>query len=455
MLNIGVIGPKDSIENIEKAISDLDFNFNINNYIYTDLNNLTDIYHQNINNWDYILCSGILIYTYLIHNIKSIPIPINYIYTSNDHFYGMIINYLLKNPAQSLTRIYLDFSGEINNFIGLKKFIKTKQLPKHNSQLDLSLNKFNNIDFDNFHQKTAAEIKNLWDNKEIDFVFTRMPKISHFLNDQNIPHKLISPPKKNIINSFKNINKEIKFNLLQEKKTGIFYIDLDIKDENNFNENEYKEITMHKILVDFRKDNNLNLDLAKTYNGFKITFKRKYINNEDNKFKLINYIDKNYNYNYNIGVGFGITINDALFYAYKGLSESKNYGKNTAFFVDSDYNVFGPLSKDESIKYKFPNDILKYYAKKMSINPTNLSRIISLSQNNIDELNSNLVQKYTNITKRSANRILSKLSKNDIIIFTEKKKLKKGKGRPTKVYKINKEHKIYLSLINDMNLLSN
>lgn len=455
MFNIGVIGAKKSIENIENSILDLNFDFNIDTCIYNNLNDLIEIYNKNVDNWDYILFSGILLYTYINHNQKEIKIPTSYIQIDKSYLYGIMIDYLLQNPSRDFSRIYFDFLGEFNNFFGLNKFIKRKKMPLNNSLLTLGYNDFKKNDFNNVHKNTISEIKNLWNNDEIDFVFSRMPKVSQTIRKLDIPCRLILPAKENIINAFDNIKKRLEYNKLKEKKIRLFYLDLNIKNQEkndyyDYNEAEYKKITMHKILVDFRKNNNVKMNIQRTHNGFKIIFKRKYIDNNANKSKLINYINENYKNNYNIGIGFGITADDALTYAVKALNQSKSYGEKNAFFVDSNLNAIGPLTEDECLKYKLPNDILKDYAKKMSTSPTNLSRIIYLSQNNIDKLNSNLVKKYTNITKRSANRILSKLSDDNIIIFTEKKKLKKGKGRPTKVYKINKEHKIYLSIFNNI-----
>lgn len=452
MLNIGVIGPKESINNITNVIKDLDFDFKVSTYTYSSLPELIEIYNKNNEKWDYLLLSGILLYVYLNHNLKKIEVPNSYIDLDDSYIYGKIVSYLLQNPSKDLSRLYFDFIGEINNFIGLKKFIRSDQMPFNNSMLALDINKFSKIDFKQIHRGTIDEIKKLWDKNEIDYVFSRMPKISDSLYQLGIPHQTILPSKENIISSFKNIKKDIEISDLKKKENAVAFIDLnyEYQDETQYQDNEYKEITMHKILVDFRKKNNIELSIIKSYNGFKLNLSKNLIKKNGYKFELINYIEKNYEYSFNLGISFASKIDNGFFYALKGVEESKKYGDKTAFIVDSNNNVTGPLTKDECLKYKITNDILEHYAKEMSISPFNLARIISLEQNGIKLLNSNLIKKYCNITKRSANRILNKLEKNNIVEFFEKKKLSEGKGRPTKVYKINKDHKIYLSLIDSI-----
>ena len=452
MLNIGVIGPKKSINNIKNVIKDLDFDFKISTYTYSSLPELIEIYNKNNEKWDYLLLSGILLYVYLNHNLKKIEVPNSYIDLDDSYIYGKIVSYLLQNPSKDLSRLYFDFIGEINNFIGLKKFIRSDQMPFNNSMLALDINKFSKIDFKQIHRGTIDEIKKLWDKNEIDYVFSRMPKISDSLYQLGIPHQTILPSEEHIISSFKNIKKDIEISDLKKKENAVAFIDLNYEhqDETQYQDNEYKEITMHKILVDFRKKNNIELSIIKSYNGFKLNLSKNLIKKNGYKFELINYIEKNYEYSFNFGISFASKIDNGFFYALEGVEESKNYGDKTAFIVDSNNNVTGPLTKDECSKYKITNDILEHYAKEMSISPFNLARIIALEQNGIKLLNSNLIKKYCNITKRSANRILNKLEKNNIIEFFEKKKLSEGKGRPTKVYKINKDHKIYLSLIDSI-----
>jgi len=453
LLNIGIIGPEKSINNIKKIIKDLDLDFTISTYIYSSLSEIIKIYKNNVNEWDYLLLSGKLLYVYLNHNLKKIDVPNSYINLDNSYIYGKIINYLLENPSKNLSRVYFDFSGEMNNFIDLNKFIKPEQMPYNNSFLSLNNNQYSEIDLKHIHQKTIEEIKDLWNKNKIDYVFSRMPKVSKSLEQSAIPHKIILPPDENIIGALKNIKNEIEISKLKDNQNVIAFIDLnfDYQNEITHENNEYKEITMYKLLVDFRKEKNKKLSIIQTNNGFKLNFSKELIKNDNFKYELVDYIIKNYNYSFNMGISYTSIIEEGFFYALKAVNESKKFGDKNAFIVYKNYNAIGPLTKNVCLKYKISNDILNHYAEKMSISNFNLSRIISLSLSNIELINSNMIKKYCNITRRSANRILKKLEKNNIVEFIEKKKLKKSKGRPTKIYKINKNHRIYLSLINNLN----
>jgi len=79
LFNIGVIGPKESINNIKNIIEDLDFDFKVSTYSYDSLPEIIEIYRNNIKQWDYLLLSGILLYVYLNHNLKKIEVPNDYI----------------------------------------------------------------------------------------------------------------------------------------------------------------------------------------------------------------------------------------------------------------------------------------------------------------------------------------------------------------------------------------
>jgi len=72
LFNIGVIGPKESINNIKNIIEDLDFDFKVSTYSYDSLPEIIEIYRNNIKQWDYLLLSGILLYVYLNHNLKKL-----------------------------------------------------------------------------------------------------------------------------------------------------------------------------------------------------------------------------------------------------------------------------------------------------------------------------------------------------------------------------------------------
>jgi hypothetical protein len=88
LFNIGVIGPKESINNIKNIIEDLDFDFKVNTYSYDSLPELIEIYRNNIKQWDYLLLSGILLYVYLNHNLKKIEVPNDYIDLDDSYVYG-------------------------------------------------------------------------------------------------------------------------------------------------------------------------------------------------------------------------------------------------------------------------------------------------------------------------------------------------------------------------------
>lgn len=75
------------------------------------------------------------------------------------------------------------------------------------------------------------------------------------------------------------------------------------------------------------------------------------------------------------------------------------------------------------------------FAKKNSIDIGNMYRIVGIYNKNRNEnLNSEVLSKWLNITPRSCNRIIKQLLIHNLIEQTECTE-KKGKGRPAKNYK--------------------
>ncbi len=141
----------------------------------------------------------------------------------------------------------------------------------------------------------------------------------------------------------------------------------------------------------------------------------------------------------NIGIGFGDSALAAEENARLALNHAQNYGPFSAFLVDTNGTIEGPLKEEENITYSYrtENKEISDRLKDSGITITTFNKILSVQKrigtNSVTAAN---IADWLKMTPRNARRILNGLVKQGIaeIIGEE---APTSKGRPRKIYYIN------------------
>ncbi len=432
MLKIAVIGPEQSLNAIQQALELQTFDCQFLYYTYKKPEDIQDIYSDSHDLWDGILFSGELGYMYFKNNNHMVDLPLSYLEVDSQYFFGQLLKYLTESPGATLERIYVDFISEANAYLGLDQYIDKSLMPNAPKTL---------VYDSTIYQMTLDEITALWTEGKIDIVFTRITNNLKKFDELGIPYVHIYPPATAIRDSFKRSVDEVMLHHLNNNQLAVGHIDLLIDDKTkaDFRLAEYLEITMYKHLVDFRMNKKMNYSILQLSGGFEITFSRAEIGSaqDHHAFPLLNYLTEHYSENFNLGIGIGSSIEEGRFNAIEALAEARHFGVRHGFMVDQNNRIWGPIGNPNCIEYRPLPSESEALSKRLSISQKNLERLLAYSSTK-PFLTSDLVAESLNITIRSANRILSRLAAEDILVVEETYAEPSGAGRPSKKYVFNK-----------------
>ncbi|MEG2974034.1 MAG: hypothetical protein RR898_11315, partial [Clostridium sp.] len=212
------------------------------------------------------------------------------------------------------------------------------------------------------------------------------------------------------------------------------------------NESELKYLLLEHSLISFGMENNLDFKMKRNFYNMEVLVPLKDVKQITNNFtrcSLIAYLTKILNFNISIGYGVGTTISDASSHSFLANKEASLIKESCSYVMNSDQVLVGPFTRSQQpltvTTHEHP--YISELSKQTQLSPFTISKIISvmkLLDTNI--LTSDDIAYKLNITKRSANRFLSKLEDNGKaeIIEVAGEGLR---GRPKKKYKIDIEYK--------------
>lgn len=433
MLKIAVIGPEQSLLSIQDAVEDQTFDCHFQYYPYETLEEILELYKKHSSNWDGIIFSGALSFEFFTEHIQNANLPLNYLEIDPHYFFGQLLKFLTEHPDSSLSRTYIDFIGEFNEFLGLNDFITPEQFP-------ISPKSF--IYNDTLYEITLEDIKRHWLDRKIDVVFTRITNnISKFI-ELGIPYVHIYPSAKSIRETFQRAIDDMTLFYLEHNQLAVAHIDLMFNEatKSDFRLAEYFEVTMHKHLVDFRIQHTMNFNIQKLTYGYEISFSKSEIGSPQDHFNfpLLKHLEAHYPEAFNMGIGIGSSIEEGRLHAIEALTDAKHFGVRCGFLVDQNNRALGPIGQKNCIEYRPLPDQIETLSKTLSISTKNLERLIAYSKK-VPVMTSDQVAESLNITIRSANRILSRLAAENILLIEEGAAETAGAGRPTKRYTFDKE----------------
>lgn len=427
MITISIISPQVSLQAINRVIAKNDFGCIFHKYVYHSLEEIEPIYHACKDDCDIIFCSGEFGY-YQLMNIEGMQKPCTFVSYETKHFLAIALEFVLTHPSIPLNRVYCDFLLPNNRYLDLDKYLKPELMPYCSTSPDQN------------YQTLFHTAKSLWEEGKIDMVFVRSTNCLQWYEDAHIPYFYIFPDDNTIAESIQNAVHLAKLQLNVSLYKACILIRLIHEDSLPGNEIEYRKVTLHKYLLDFRKEYNLNFSVQSNITYFQLSAEL-----EDSIVlvrrlrSLIHYLTEKGDVDFRLGAGISASFEKSQEQSESALNEAVHYGKNDGFLLDQQLRLIGPLSVRDTLQCSYDNEKVQQFSKDQGINEANLYKIIGLfSKNPKLVITSSLLADWLNITPRSCNRIIQKLSSCGLIeeIYVDGSP---EKGRPNKTYQFKEQ----------------
>ncbi|WP_022819243.1 HTH domain-containing protein [Fusobacterium russii] len=398
MIKIAIFTPQNSYIAIERALRDVDC---IKEYIYYDnLYTLGEIYKKIAHKYHGIITSGPIGYQNIKKQVK-ITTPVYYLEISKSDLFKYLFETLKENPNIDFSRVYIDFISNNDKEYWLENIFSEKEEPIF-LPLDYSSPKL----YENL-KKNYLYLKK---EKKIDYVLTRISNMLPFLEENKIPYKFLFPSE--------NAIKETVLSAINDIKAKKF-------DKNQIVFGKLKGIKNLKELESSIHNSCKNCILQKNKEELNILL----LKEDFLEMNINSLIKEKYKKNFFIGWGNGKNLNEARFFAEEALKKNiESNGEIICMMSPKKTKVLGDM---DGIKKE--NLCIIEKLKKLNISTEKARSLIEIYRND-ENISSEELGRYLNISSRTASRILEKLEKNSLAIFSIEK-IKRG--RPKKIYNLN------------------
>lgn len=427
MINVAIVSPDHSLEPVEKVIAEHDFGCQFYQYIYRKMSDIDAIYQDLKGKCDVIFFSGELGYHYIKHKFPDNRIPCTFTAYEPIDVLSILLQFQIDHPETSLNRVFCDFLTTTNHYMQVPQYLRKENCPYF----------FEDTHYDYRH--ITAYAKRLWDEGKIDLILSRSINNLARLDELHIPYVAVFPSEEMIVKSIRSALNELRLDTMKMKDELSILMRLPFDEDVEQEEQEYREATVYKLLADYRKANHLHFSISQGFNQFEIHVQVPSGAPQLTTLRtLLLTLKKDLNFPFRIGAGVSPTLERSRYFAEHALMEADRYGRNDAFFMDEEDKITGPLSADNQLMYNYSNEKALRFARENGINETNILKLISIYEQDDDELiSSHTLSEKLGITMRSASRILAKLYELDLIQFEEQGRdaATPRQGRPSHYYR--------------------
>ncbi|BEP29750.1 HTH domain-containing protein [Helicovermis profundi] len=437
-IKLGVVGHRRSIAKIKEVIyanfTDIEI-IEIRFEEYSETKNLVNYIKIQEKNVDGILFTGKIPYEILNSQMISIK-PWTYIKRENNQLIrtlleaNLIYNYDVRNVSidsyskESIDNIYSELKIEKEKY---KAFVSTTNIL--NTNLLEILKKFHS---DNYYKN------------HVSVCITGISSIYEYLLSKNIPTIMIEPTIDTIKQSIQHFRLKHEFGIMEDRQIVVISIEIDLPNEYSLiNENEY-QLMLNKMKVSeeiYLFAQKIQAAVVEVgFSGYLLFSTKKILEIETenmNNLKILATVSKKTNNTLSMGIGYGVTAREAKYNANQGMIKARNSGGNKGYLVY--YNkTIGPITSNKSSEKE--NSIIdEMYLKIAEKSDLSVNIIYKLhcviEQNKKNNFTSAELSDELGLSKRSVNRIISKLELNNFATIVGKKVISKA-GRPSRIIKL-------------------
>lgn len=436
-INLGVIGPSDSIELVKIAAKEFD-NLEIFPFSYQTTEDTIKIIQENRENVDQWFFSGQAPYHLalsegLITEEEGIYPPLN-----GNSLYKTLLEAQFKEQ-KILQKISLDTIREH----------EVDDIQNSISPLQISTFPYSGYmpakDIIDYHLK-------LYKAGEIDAAVTCLRAVYTRLTELKVPCYRVTPDITSIslmLQILKERGASIWYRKAQTAILGVEVVQVSNGDQLYSYKMKHQELELNRLLLNYAEL--INGSLVQIGDGhFHIYTTRGEMDlhlNDGSLFRLIEDVKLHSKLQIRTGLGYGITALEAEQNLRMAIQYARNKETPVVIVVDENKQVTENAAANESISYsgRFLGREWEERLKDSQISPAIISKIQSLSQHyRKTELTSHELSLWLKSTERNARRILSEMERLNLVQVAGEEQSGQ-RGRPKKVYKLSYDHQPFHS----------
>ncbi|MBY0122928.1 HTH domain-containing protein [Bacillus sp. S/N-304-OC-R1] len=415
-IRIAVISSAEFFERIQ-SVSDQVPNIELESYIYQKPQEASELIKQ-IKPCDVVFLSGTLPYLFSKKHHEQLPIPVVYM-AQDEMTVASSLLAALYHKKITLDRISIDLfdSSIVSNVL---------------DAVDIDTSPIHIINYDAIIQKEPYDFEqlvsfhlSLWKQGEIDLAITSVHLVYDQLVQKGVPTLRMADPKTALIRGLQDAKAKAEYVKSQASQVAVGYLSFSTV----LDEDQMKKVQAfaHEMYATVQQLNDHQFILYSTRGDIE-TLKPSVLDDLLSKSQKIA-----------AGFGYGTTMKDADKNALIALSfAEKNPDDICCYILTEVKDLLGPFPQTHN-QQKLVNDHPDLYliAQKAKLSPANLSKIIDFAKDNqMNHFTSADLADYLQVTRRSAERIIKKLSDHGYIHIVGEE-MTYQQGRPRSLYQLN------------------
>ncbi|MFC5588931.1 hypothetical protein ACFPRA_08530 [Sporosarcina soli] len=426
---VGIVGPRDTVEIMNEIAQEFDEKMIPICFEYKNAVETTEIVEKNQHAIDIWVFSGLTPYSLAK---KS---------SSNQLFF------YLKFNGSSLTRSLLDVVYKGKKELDRISFdmLEKRDVTETYRSLNVSDENCHLYEYHGF--TPIEEIVNfhadLYEEGKVSVCVTCLSDVFEILNSKNIPVYRVTPTRANMRSTFSIALQQWEALNFKQSQLTVMLITID-----NINKIEKP----HSFSYDLHR---LNLELQSAVLSFTESISGSFLSIGTGTFiifstrgslqdaghqsvRLLDQLSIITDLPANIGIGYGDSSLAAEENARLALLHAQNYNPNSAFLVENNGTVKGPLNKTKSISFEFRNEdeAIGNLLKESGVSITSFNKIMSVQRNlGKHNITAAEIAEWLKMTERNARRLLTNLT-NVGIAKVVGQEAPTTRGRPRNIYQV-------------------
>ncbi|MED4784886.1 transcriptional regulator [Brevibacillus choshinensis] len=425
-IKVAIIGPHDLVEDVLQVARSFP-NLSLIPFGYKNVKETAELARKSSEEADVLLFAGPMPYQIAREHVEAQK-PMIFLPHNGTSLYRAFFHWLRdKQCADERLRFSIDI-------------LRKEDVMERLDELEIRFEKVHVMDYhtDLETEEIMQFHYGLWQNGEIDAIFTCVNAVHKQLIERGLPCYRIVPSKMLIHDCLSQALLEGKSVQLKDTQLAIVIISLDSL-SHNWNTSEYdvqrKKLAVQQILIDFGEEIQALMNWSErdeiTFVSTRGVIER--TTHNYSHYPLLDQVVNQLNLTASIGIGLGRTANEAESKAREALAKAKASGGRSCFIVIHDGNVVGLSGKEVQFEYSVRSDDPErlQLARKTGLSVGTINKLISYCQNyGSSKVTAAELANAFGITIRSARRILSKLEQCQIaVVVGEEQPMSRGRPR--------------------------
>lgn len=420
-MKLGLVGPSDSVNKIEKDLKEIDTKVEIKSFIREKVVDSIEVIEECESQCDAILFSGVAVCEF-VKSKYNITKPYAFVDRSGSSIAKAL--WEMKNDNLDLNKFSIDVvdNETIDDMID-----ELEVKPEAMYCLPFSMD-IDEMEYVNWHI-------DLYERKDIDVIITGFGAVYNELKKRNYPVYRLQATKPLVKVSYNKIKSECALSKAQYSQIAVEILSLDHRKDNteSYYSDMLKRTEVEKYIVEYVRGVQGSL-FSFGRNEFVIFANKGMISQDLNysRLSLLKKEIKNIGFTLSVGIGIGLTSYQAETNARKALRRSHDSKGNDVFQVDEEGNLKGPLGSQFEISYPLlsADENIMDISQKTGLSCESVLKLKSLNEARKSNVyDSKELADCLDVSERTARRILKKITEANLgRVFA--KESSSGTGRP-------------------------